>query len=84
MSRDPVEDCVSKTTLLTVGLTSANASANVLVASSQALSLAMINAVANQQMGNVTRQAANIQGTSGLYSTSDAVNSSIVGGLANM
>lgn len=81
MSDERITDTVAQTTLLTVGLTSATATANMTTAASQALSLAMLNAVANQQQGNTGRMVLGAQAASGAQATGNAVNGRIVSGL---
>lgn len=81
MSQDAIEDAVAQTTLLTIGLTSSNAAANLITATSQSLAIAAHNAVANQQQGNITRQASGTQGRTGMYTTSTAVNGAVANNL---
>lgn len=75
--KELVEESVANTTLMTVGLTSANAAANLITMTSQSLAIAAHNAVANQQQGNITRQASGTQGRTGMYATSQAVTGSV-------
>lgn len=62
MSTDVVLDTVVQTNLLTVGLMTSNATANLITATSQTMALSFQNAVANQQQGYITHQSAGVQG----------------------
>lgn len=69
---------VSEATMLTVGMSSANAAANLINTANTALCLSLMNAIANQQAGNMTRQASSIQANAGILSTGSAVQSAVV------
>lgn len=69
MSKDSVIDAVAITHLLTTGLTSSNASANLITMTNQALALSAQNAVANQQQGYVNAMSANVQGRNSMFAT---------------
>ena len=75
---DPVSQSVSEATLLTVGMSSANAAANLINTANTALCLSLMNAVANQQAGNMTRQTSATQANTGIMSTGSAVQSAVV------
>ncbi|OAJ93207.1 RebB family R body protein [Vibrio bivalvicida] len=76
---DPVSQSVAEATLLTVGMSSANAGANLINAANTALCLSFMNAVGNQQAGNMTRQTSTVQANAGVMSTGNAVQSAVVG-----
>lgn len=75
---EQVSQTVADTTLLTVGLASANSAANLINTVNMSISLAMLNAVANQQAGNITRQTSAVQSNSGLMSTGSAVQGAVI------
>ncbi len=77
MSNEAITDAVAQTNLLTIGLTSSNAAANLITATSQTLALAAHNAVANQQQGYITQQSASVQGRGSMMATGVSVASAV-------
>ena len=73
-----VSQSVADATLLTVGMSSANAASNLINTANTALCLSMINAVANQQTGNIARNTSSVQANAGILSTGSAVQSAVV------
>ncbi len=78
MSSDSTVDAIAQINLLTTGLTSSNASANLITVTNQALALSTQNSVANQQQGYITHQSASVQGRNSMFATSITAMSEIV------
>lgn len=63
------DDAVSNIALMTTGLTSSHAAANLITASSLALGLSFQNAIANQQQTYMVHQSAGVQGRNSMFAT---------------
>ncbi|WP_421846582.1 RebB family R body protein [Marinomonas sp.] len=72
-----IKNTVADMALLTVGLSSVNSAVNLINSVSTSISLSMLNAVANQQAGSLTRQTVSAQSNSGIMSTGSAVQSAV-------
>jgi|GEM_PF-2064297 len=78
MSNDAVLDTVVQANLLTLGLTSSNAAANLTTAMSQSIGLSFQNGVANQQQTFITHQSSGVQGRNSMFATGLTAANSIV------
>lgn len=63
------EDAVSQIALMTTGLTSSHAAANLITASNLALGMSFQNAVATQQQTYMIHQSAGVQGRNSMFAT---------------